>query len=147
MQEMWSRSEVAKEWTKSGEKRGKVRFSHDKDMKPYLSRVELKAVADIILSKHFSTRGVKPSVICALAEMVSMRFVNGVGPRIGLMGIDYSTAFWLYMERTPQFVVPAYLSGPKNVNHQETGPLWLKFEQALSNYEDMKRDPGNCTIL
>ncbi|KAG6758089.1 hypothetical protein POTOM_038423 [Populus tomentosa] len=167
MQEMWSRSEVAKEWTKSGEKRGKVRFSHDKDMKPYLSRVELK------------------SVICALAEMVSMRFVNGVGPRIGLMGIDYSTAFWLYMElghrayrldsagdltkpfvsmyfgaaylawlseyegreRTPQFVVPAYLSGPKNVNHQETGPLWLKFEQALSNYEDMKRDPGNCTIL
>ena len=42
MQEMWSRSEVAKEWTKSGEKRGKVRFSHDKDMKPYLSRVEMK---------------------------------------------------------------------------------------------------------
>ncbi|KAG5237312.1 Vacuole, catalytic [Salix suchowensis] len=185
MQEMWSRSEVAKEWTKSGEKRGKVRFSHDKDRKPYLSRVEMKAVAEIILSKHFSTRGVKPSVLCALAEMVSMRFVNGVGPRIGLMGIDYSTAFWLYMElgyrayrvdsagdltkpfvsmyfgaaylawlseyegreRTPQFVVPAYLSGPKNVNHQETGPLWLKFEQALSNYEDMKRDPGNCTIL
>ncbi|KAF9674471.1 hypothetical protein SADUNF_Sadunf10G0130600 [Salix dunnii] len=167
MQEMWSRSEVAKEWTKSGEKRGKVRFSHDKDRKPYLSRVEMK------------------SVLCALAEMVSMRFVNGVGPRTGLMGIDYSTAFWLYMElgyrayrvdsagdltkpfvsmyfgaaylawlseyegreRTPQFVVPAYLSGPKNVNHQETGPLWLKFEQALSNYEDMKRDPGNCTIL
>jgi hypothetical protein len=42
MQEMWSCSEVAKEWTKSGEKRGKVRFSHDKDMKPYLSRVEMK---------------------------------------------------------------------------------------------------------
>jgi hypothetical protein len=45
----------------------------------------------------------------------------------------------LNRERTPQFVVPAYLSGPKNVNHQETGPLWLKFEQALSNYEDIKR--------
>ncbi|KAJ6768296.1 TRANSGLYCOSYLASE [Salix koriyanagi] len=154
MQEMWSHSEVAKEWTKSGEKRGKVRFSHDGNKRPYLSRVEIKAVADIIRSKHFSTRGVKPSVLCALAEMVSMRFVNGAGPRTGLMGIDYSTAFWLYMEleyegreRTPQFVVPAYLSGPKNVNHQETGPLWLKFEQALSCYEDIKRDPGNCTIL
>ncbi|KAL9365059.1 hypothetical protein Peur_042932 [Populus x canadensis] len=185
MQEMWNHSEVAEEWTKSGEKRGKVRFSHDQNERPYLSRVEMKAVADIILSKHFSTRGVKPSVLCALAEMVSMRFVNGVGPRTGLMGIDYSTAFWLYMElgyrayrvdsvddmikpfvsvyfgaaylawlseyegreRTPQFVVPAYLSGPKNVNRQESGPLWLKFEQALSNYEDIKRDPGNCTIL
>uniref|UniRef100_A0A6N2LR39 Transglycosylase SLT domain-containing protein n=1 Tax=Salix viminalis TaxID=40686 RepID=A0A6N2LR39_SALVM len=185
MQQMWSHSEVAKEWTKSGEKRGKVRFSHDGNKRPYLSRIEIKAVADIIRSKHFSTRGVKPSVLCALAEMVSMRFVNGAGPRTGLMGIDYSTAFWLYMElgyrayrvdsvddmtkpfvsmyfgaaylawlseyegreRTPQFVVPAYLSGPKNVNHQETGPLWLKFEQALSCYEDIKRDPGNCTIL
>ncbi|KAK1277187.1 hypothetical protein QJS04_geneDACA021328 [Acorus gramineus] len=25
-----------------------------------------------------------------------MRFLNGVGARIGLMGIDYSTAAWLY---------------------------------------------------
>jgi hypothetical protein len=43
-------------------------------------------------------------------------------------------------ERTPQFVVQAYIAGPKNVNLQETGPLWLKFEQTLSNYEeDTKR--------
>ncbi|CAK7326058.1 unnamed protein product [Dovyalis caffra] len=193
MQEMWSRSEVAKEWTKSGEKRGKVRFSHDKDKKPYLSRVEMKLellrLEALAKPKGRYIQSVPPaeaikscrldaikSVLCALAEMVSMRFLNGVGPRTGLMGIDYSTAFWLYMElgyrayrvdsaddltkpfvsmyfgaaylawlseyegreRTPQFVVPAYLSGPKNVNHQETGPLWLKFEQALSNYEDIK---------
>ncbi|XP_012087347.1 uncharacterized protein LOC105646157 isoform X2 [Jatropha curcas] len=180
MQEMWNNSDVAREWIKSGEKRGKVRFSLDKDKRLYLSRVEVKAVAQTILSKHFSTRGVKPSVLCALAEMVSFRFVNGVGPQIGLMGIDYSTAFWLYMayrvdsvddltkpfvsmyfgaaylaylseyegrERTPQFVVQAYLAGPKNVNLQETGPFWLKFEEALSNYEDIKKDPGSCTIL
>lgn len=37
------------------------------------------------------------TVLCALAEVVNMRFVNGVGPRPGIMGIDYSTAFWLYM--------------------------------------------------
>ncbi|XP_065864464.1 uncharacterized protein [Euphorbia lathyris] len=174
MQEMWNHHDVAREWLKSGEKRGKVRFSHDKEKIPYLSQTEVKAVAGIILSKHFSTRGVKASVLCALAEIVSMRFINGVGNRTGLMGIDYSTAFWLYTElgyrayrvesiddmknpfvsmyfgaaylaylsqyegreRTPQFVVQAYVGGPKNVNLQETGPLWLKFEQALSTYED-----------
>lgn len=37
------------------------------------------------------------TVLCALAEVVSMRFINGVGARPGIMGIDYSTAFWLYM--------------------------------------------------
>ena len=42
-------------------------------------------------------------------------------------------------ERAPQFVVQAYISGPKNVNLQETGPLWLKFMQALGNYEDIKK--------
>ncbi|KAB1202102.1 hypothetical protein CJ030_MR4G014265 [Morella rubra] len=201
MEELWNHPEVLKEWTKSGERRGKVRFSHDNKKRPYLSRVELKAVAEIILSKHFSTKAVKPvnvlvihlfnstlkgeygcfrhTVLCALAEVVNMRFVNGVGPHPGIMGIDYPTAFWLYVElgyrgyridsvddltkpfvsmyfgaaylawlseyegreRTPQFVVQAYIGGPKNVNLQETGPFWLKFEQALSNYEDTKSFP------
>ncbi|KAA8523421.1 hypothetical protein F0562_009844 [Nyssa sinensis] len=185
MEEMWNSPNVNKEWTKSGEKRGKVRFSHDDEKRPYLSRIEMRAVAEIILSKHFSTRGVKPTVLCALAEIVSMRFINGVGPRVGIMGIDYPTAYWLYKdlgykayivesvedltkpfvsmyfgaaylawlseyegrERTPQFVVQAYLAGPKNVNLQETGPLWLKFEEALSRYEDLKKEQGSCTIL
>jgi len=185
MEEMWNHPEVLKEWTKSGERQGKVRFSHDDKKKPYLSRVELKAVAEIILSKHFSTKPIKPTILCALAEVVSMRFINGVGPRTGIMGIDYSTAFWLYMElgyrayridsaddlakpfvsmyfgaaylgwlseyegreRTPQFIVQAYIAGPKNVNLQETGPLWLKFTQALGNYEDIKKDQGTCSIL
>lgn len=185
MEELWNHPEVLKEWTRSGERRGKVRFSHDDMKRPYLSRVEMKAVAEIILSKHFSTKAVKPTVLCALAEVVSLRFINGVGPRLGIMGIDYSTAFWLYTElgyrayrvdsvddltkpfvsmyfgaaylvwlaeyegreRTPQFVVQAYIAGPKNVNLQETGPLWLKFEQAMSNYEDTKRDEGGCCIL
>ncbi|GMH07942.1 hypothetical protein Nepgr_009782 [Nepenthes gracilis] len=185
MQEMWNHREVHKEWMKSGEKRGKVRFSHDEKKRPYLSLVELKAVAEIIMSKHFSTRAVKPTVLCAIAESVSMRLVNGVGPRVGLMGIDYPTADWLkkelgyrayivesaddlrkpfvsmyfgaaYMawlseyegrERSPKFVVQAYLLGPKNVNLDEPGPAWLKFEEELARYGDMKREKGSCAIL
>ncbi|XP_023553668.1 uncharacterized protein LOC111811152 isoform X2 [Cucurbita pepo subsp. pepo] len=177
MEEMWNNPHVLKEWNKSGEKKGNVRFSHDLKKRLYVSRVELKAVAEIIISKHFSTKGVKPTVLCALAEVVSMRFINGVGSRPGIMGIDYSTAFWLYMElsyrayrlesvddltkpfvsmyfgaayfdwlseyegreRTLQFVVQAYIAGPQNVDLQETGPLWLKFEEALSNYDHNKR--------
>ncbi|KAF7141676.1 hypothetical protein RHSIM_Rhsim06G0242900 [Rhododendron simsii] len=205
MEEMWNHPDVNKEWSKSGEKRGKVRFSHDAEKRPYISRVELRVAAETILSKYFSTRRVKAvsaqTALCALAEIVSMRFVNGVGPRPGVMGIDYPTACWLYKyvnsmanvescisttsdlgykaykvesvddltkpfvsmyfgaayldwlsqyegrERDPQFVVQAYLAGPKNVNLQQTGPLWLKFEEALSQYEDLKTEQGACTIL
>ncbi|XP_057765234.1 uncharacterized protein LOC130985999 [Salvia miltiorrhiza] len=97
MELMWKNRDVNKEWTKSGEKRGKVRFSHDVEKHPYLSRVELRAVAEIIWSKHFSKKGGdKSTVLCALCEMVSMRFINGVGQHTGLMGVDYPTACWLY---------------------------------------------------
>ncbi|PSR92597.1 UDP-glycosyltransferase [Actinidia chinensis var. chinensis] len=324
MEEMWNHPYVSKEWSKSGEKRGKVGFSHDAEKRPYLSRIELRAIAEIIISKHFSTRAVRPVSLqvflddmanseehililpfmarghlipflalarqihqttnftititatplntaylrlpslptpttptaselplspsialtttypptprlclspklspssthplpsnpppatstpsnflvdslsldlpldncciyslCALAEIVSMHFVNGVGLHLGIMGIDYSTASWLYKdlgykayivesaddltkpsvsmyfgtaaaayinwlsqyegrERDPQFVIQAYLAGPKNINLQETGPLWLKFEEALSRYENLKKDQGSCTIL
>lgn len=78
MEAMWNHPSVSKEWSKSGEKRGKVRFSLDTETRPYLSRVELK------------------TVLCAIAEIVCMRYVNGIGQRIGLMGIDYPTAHWLY---------------------------------------------------
>ncbi|KAL0353384.1 UNVERIFIED_CONTAM: hypothetical protein Sangu_0919700 [Sesamum angustifolium] len=184
MEAMWNNPNVNKEWTTSGEKKGKVRLSHDMENNPYLSRVELRAVVEIIFATHFSRRRIKPSFLCALSEMVSMRFVNGIGQRTGLMGIDYPTACWLYKdvgfkgyivesvedltkpfvsvyfgaaymtwlseyegrERTPQFVVQAYLSGPRNVNLQESGPLWAKFEEALSRYEDTKKETDKCTI-
>lgn len=115
-----------------------------------------------------------------------MRFVEGIGQRTGLMGIDYPTARWLYKdlgykgykvesvedltkpfvsmyfgaayvawlseyegrERSLQFLVQAYLAGPQNVNLQETGPMWLRFEEALSRYEDLKKEAaGSCNIL
>ncbi|XP_052179214.1 uncharacterized protein LOC127792653 isoform X2 [Diospyros lotus] len=185
MAEMWNHPNVSKEWSKCGEQPGNVRFSHDAENRPYLSRVELRAVAEIILSKHFITNQVKPTHLCALAETVSMRFVNGVGPRPGIMGIDYPTACWIYKdlgfqaykvessddltkpfvslyygaaymawlskyegrERTPEFVVQAYHAGPTNVNLQETGPLWFKFEEALSKYGYSKKDRGSCSIM
>lgn len=98
MEDMWNHPLVSKEWAKSGEKRGKVRISHDTEKRPYLSRAEIRAVSEIILFKHFSTKSIKPSILCALAEVVSMRFLNGVGQRVGLMGIDYPTARWLYKD-------------------------------------------------
>ncbi|XWS27609.1 hypothetical protein CRYUN_Cryun26dG0131400 [Craigia yunnanensis] len=185
MEQMWNHPDVSKEWTKSNEIRGKVHFSHDSEKKLYLSRVELKAIAEIIVSKYFSTRGIKVTVLCALAEIISMRFVDGIEARAGIMGIDYSTAFWLYTEvgyrayrvdyvddltkpfvsmyfgaaylswlseyegreRNLQFIVQAYIAGPKNVTLQETCPMWLKFEQVLSSYEPRKRNEGSCSIM
>ncbi|VAI44783.1 unnamed protein product [Triticum turgidum subsp. durum] len=160
---MWSQPDVLKEWTNSGERRGNVRFSHDAKKRPYLSRVEVKAVAEIIISRHFSSRGVKPEALAALAEVSSMRFVHGVRSRTGLMGIDYPTAAWLSsfhivvltcslhfeyveivairhtQERSHEFIVQAYLGGPDKVNLQETGPYWKKFLEALVHYEDPKK--------
>ncbi|KQJ93546.1 hypothetical protein BRADI_3g05286v3 [Brachypodium distachyon] len=96
MDAMWSQPDVVNEWTKSGERRGNVRFSHDAKKRPYLSRVE--AVAGIIIWRHLSSRGVTPEALAALAEVCSMRFVHGVRSRTGLMGIDYPTAAWLYKD-------------------------------------------------
>lgn len=50
MEEMWKKPDVHKEWTHSGEKRGKVRFSHDVEKHPYLSRVELRVSLQIYFS-------------------------------------------------------------------------------------------------
>ncbi|CAN6230484.1 unnamed protein product [Urochloa humidicola] len=185
MDAMWKHPDVYKEWTKSGERRGNVRFSHDAKKRPYLSRVEVKAVAEIIISRHLGTRGSKPEALAALAEVCSMRFVHGVSTRTGLMGIDYPTAAWLsrdcgyraytvisvddlynpfasmyfgasYLawlshyegrEQSYEFIVQAYLGGPENVNLQETGPLWNQFLEALTQYQDPKKDNNSCCIL
>ncbi|KAI4333275.1 hypothetical protein L6164_018107 [Bauhinia variegata] len=186
MEEMWNHHVVQKEWHKSKQKRGKVHFAHDEKKRPYLSRVELKGVADIIVFKYFSTKGIKPALLCALSEMVSFRFVNGFGERPGLMGIDYSTAFWLYLElgyraytlesvddlnkpfmsmyfgaayvawlskyegreRSSEFVLRAYMVGPKNVNNEENGKLRLQYEEIYSKYDDdSKKNHDNCAIM
>lgn len=42
MEDMWNHPDVLKEWSRGGGTRGKVLFSHDKEKRPYLSRVEVK---------------------------------------------------------------------------------------------------------
>ncbi|XP_010260554.1 PREDICTED: uncharacterized protein LOC104599645 isoform X2 [Nelumbo nucifera] len=185
MEELWKHPDVLKEWAKSRERKGQVRFSHDAEKRPYLSRIEVMAVAEIIISKHFSSRSIKPTILSALADISSMRFVNGVGSCTGIMGIDFRRATWLYKDlgykaykvhsvedlsnpfasmyfgaaylswlseyegrkRSPQFIVQAFLRGPENINLQETGTLWVKFEEVLSYYEHTKKEHGNCSIL
>uniref|UniRef100_A0A0D9VCQ2 Transglycosylase SLT domain-containing protein n=1 Tax=Leersia perrieri TaxID=77586 RepID=A0A0D9VCQ2_9ORYZ len=130
MDAMWSQPDVIKEWTKSGERRGNVRFSHDAKKRPYLSRVEVKAVAEITISRHLNSRGVTPEALAALAEVCSMRFVHAY---LGWLS-QYEGR-----ERSHEFIVQAYLGGPENVNLQETGPFWNKFLEALRLYQDPKK--------
>jgi hypothetical protein len=53
MDAMWKHPDVVTEWTKSGERRGNVRFSHDAKKRPYLSRVEVKVWFGIFPSVAF----------------------------------------------------------------------------------------------
>ncbi|KAL5731354.1 hypothetical protein ACHQM5_004092 [Ranunculus cassubicifolius] len=186
MEELWKHPDVVKEWSKSKETRGRVRFSLNAENKPYLSRQELKAVANIIISKHFIGKGLKASALCALAEVNSLRFVQGGESCVGIMGLDYTKAIWLHndlgykayiikaeedlynpfvsmyfaaaylvwlsqyegRERSPQFCIHAYLGDPENVTLQETGPLWLRFEEALCHYHDRRRrEQGSCVVM
>ncbi|XP_020586367.1 uncharacterized protein LOC110028733 isoform X2 [Phalaenopsis equestris] len=184
MDEIWKHSQVNKEWTKSGERRGRVRFSQDSEGRSYLSQVEVKAVAEIIVSRYFKER-LQPSTLAAIAEIRSLRFVNGLHSHTGLMGIDYPTAFWMYRdlgfrayevnsvedlynpfvsmyfgaayytwlsefegrERSQEFVVQAFMGGPENVNLQETGPFWKKFQEAVRYYEVPDKEGRGCCIL
>lgn len=59
MDAMWKHHDVYKEWTKSGERRGNVRFSHDAKNRPYLSRVEVKVNRIINICTNFSTSVLK----------------------------------------------------------------------------------------
>lgn len=82
---------------------------------------------------------VAQSVLCALAEIISMRFLSGIGPRPGIMGIEYSTAVWLYRYVTPilrveflnfkrgtcteEFIIHLYIKF--NVKENYLGSSWL----------------------
>lgn len=98
MTEMWKHPDVRREWTRSGEKLGNVRFSRDSEKRPYLSTTELKAVAEIIVTKHFATSRIRPVLLAALAEISSMRLLYGKDPPNGIMQITFPTAVWIYKE-------------------------------------------------
>eukprot|EP01018_Ginkgo_biloba_P031531 Gb_16970 [translate_table: standard] len=98
MAEMWTHPEVRREWIKAGERKGKVRFSRDSEKRPYLTPVELKAVAEIIILRHFAKRGIRSALLSALAEISSMRLLYGSDPPNGIMQIAFPTALWLYKD-------------------------------------------------
>ncbi|KAF0909112.1 hypothetical protein E2562_031619 [Oryza meyeriana var. granulata] len=107
MDAMWSQPDVIKEWAKSGERRGNVRFSHDAKKRPYLSRVEVKAVAEITISRHLSSRGVTPEALAALAEYDPLSYARNFDRGGG--GADDSDAAQLYYSYTfsSRFVLPS----------------------------------------
>ena len=54
MDAMLIHPDVYKDWIKSGERRGNVRFSHDAKNRPYLSRVEVKVNRIINICNNLS---------------------------------------------------------------------------------------------
>ncbi|KAH9288365.1 hypothetical protein KI387_032482, partial [Taxus chinensis] len=98
MAEMWKYPDVRSEWSRHGEKEGRVRFSRDSEKRPYLTTTELKVVAEIIVSRHFSARRIKPALLAALSEICSMRLLYGSDPPNGIMQIDFPMAAWIYKD-------------------------------------------------
>ncbi|GLJ52663.1 hypothetical protein SUGI_1120900 [Cryptomeria japonica] len=98
MVEMWRHPDVRNEWIRHGEKEGMVRFSRDSDKRPYLTTTELKAIAEITVSRHFAASGIKPALLAALSEISSMRLLYGSDPPNGIMQIPFRTAVWIYKD-------------------------------------------------
>lgn len=94
MAAMWGRAEIRKQWTAAGERPGgRVRFSRDAQMRPFLTKLETMAVAELTVDRHF--RGeVKPSLLVALAEITSKRLLHGQ-QGTGLMQTELQTVQWL----------------------------------------------------
>lgn len=78
------------------------------------------------------------SLVIWIWRAVSL-FTNATFPEY--ISLTESLIIWWVKirQRTPQFIVQAYLAGPKNVNLQETGHHWLNFEKAVTYYEPKKK--------
>ncbi|KAI5061190.1 hypothetical protein GOP47_0023695 [Adiantum capillus-veneris] len=177
MATLWRHEGVKREWLKSGEQIGKVRFARDSELRPHLTRTELKAIAEAVLSQHFQGGILNEEMLCAVAEICSRRLLYNVESTNGLLNLSLSTALWLhnslgykaysihvvedlyrpfvsmyfaasYMswlstyegrQRDDRFIVKAYLVGPQNVHAQIAGPYWLRYIEALAQYQQDKR--------
>lgn len=96
MDTLWRHDKVKEEWLKSGEKVGKVRFARDSELRPYLTRTELKAVAEATLSRHFKEGRLNCGMVCAVAEICSKRLLYGLDFPNGILHIALPTAQWLH---------------------------------------------------
>ncbi|KAH7430816.1 hypothetical protein KP509_08G016300 [Ceratopteris richardii] len=94
MESLWRNETVKTEWLKSGETVGKVRFARDAEMRPYLTRIELKAVAEMVINRHFEG-GLNPDMLCAVAEVCSRRLLYGWDSTNGILNLSLHTALWL----------------------------------------------------
>ncbi|KAF4388989.1 hypothetical protein F8388_026718 [Cannabis sativa] len=146
MEAMWKIPEVNLEWLDAGETRGqKVHLSRDPDGQPYLTQTEMKAVVEIIVSRHFHLQ-VDPNMICAIAELESDRQPLSIrydkkskDTKLGIMQLFPKTAEWLYRELNYQSyeVVgnPDLLFRPFVSVY--FGAAYLKW---LSNFEEKERN-------
>jgi len=76
MDAMWKHPDVYKEWTKSGERRGNVRFSHDAKKRPYLSRVEVKVNLVINICNNFCISVLKSSITCVFVQGIIKKLTS-----------------------------------------------------------------------
>ncbi|KAI8005709.1 hypothetical protein LOK49_LG07G03684 [Camellia lanceoleosa] len=105
MEALWMDPDVRNEWISAGETKGrKVHLSRDPDGQPYLTQTEMKAVAGIIVRRHFVSL-IDSDMICAIAELESDR--QPISTRynkktkeitVGIMQILPKTADWLVRE-------------------------------------------------
>ncbi|KAK1307764.1 hypothetical protein QJS10_CPA09g00856 [Acorus calamus] len=102
MEAMWMDPEVFKEWTDVGETKGnKAHLSRDQ---PYLTQIEMKAVAQIVVNRHWRLQ-LDTDMICALAEIESDRqlLVERYNKKIkestvGIMQVLQTTAGMLFRD-------------------------------------------------
>lgn len=99
---MWKDPEVKREWINAGEdKESKVHLSRDPDGHPYLTQIEMKAVAGIIVHRHYVSQ-IDSDMLCAIAELESDRqplcthyIKKSKASTMGIMQILPKTAEWL----------------------------------------------------
>ncbi|RDX97705.1 hypothetical protein CR513_19497, partial [Mucuna pruriens] len=102
LEAMWNVPEVCAEWLKAGEDRcQKVHLSRDPDGQAYLTQTEMRAVTNIVISRHFQSE-IDPGMICAIAELESDRKLlvmnssyKSKEPTVGLMQLLPEIAEWL----------------------------------------------------
>lgn len=100
---MWNHPDVEAEWLDAGETQGsKVHLSRDPDGQPYLTQTEMRAVAGVIVSKHFVSQ-IDSDMLCTIAELESDRRPlatvynkKSKDTMMGIMQIPSKTAQWLF---------------------------------------------------
>ncbi|PIN12227.1 hypothetical protein CDL12_15174 [Handroanthus impetiginosus] len=102
---MWMEPDVRAEWISVGETKGsKVHLSRDPDGHSYLTQTEMRAVAGIIVRRHFVSQ-IDSDMLCAIAELESDRqplttsyHKKSEEVKMGIMQISPKTAEWLTRE-------------------------------------------------